>query len=677
MHGFGGKSMYLNRVTVKNFRVFDDKGIDVIFHKGVNAIIGENNSGKSALIDAIRIAFSTVPYRKDIFFTKSDFHVNAQGNRAATAEIDIYFEDVPKHLIDIWNPEEQTTGEFHLRFYTDILPSGAEKVKYQAWGGKIEGNSVSSNTFDAMNIAFLGALRDAESEMKPSRLSKLANLLNTITTDENEKLALVNELREANTAILAMEPIKRTKEIINANLADIEQEVLRQQVDIGLVEPRFESITSSLRSWIVPRWYFIKSDSQLYDKLNTRCREEKLMKFIHPADGGMYFDIDGYLQSDITIEESEKEALLNLMQHSFELYQNGLGYNNLLFMSAVLGDMSLDKEGIYLNLFAIEEPEAHLHPQLQELIHNFFERRHNDSESIQVIYTSHSPTLVSRIGIKAINLLYEDNHAIRCFPLSNASLTDSEKDYLEKYLDVTKSQMFFAKGVVFVEGISEALLLPEMAKLLNRSFDKYAVEIVNIDGTSFSPFAKVLTIASGMKSFAKAVIVTDDDRCADSDDASTYISKEIDYDADTEELAAISKKLELGCPSSRFKNIESLCSGGAIEIAGSKKTLELELSLEENNISYLLDSIIKVFPRAGISLRTLVKNESSLQNKALRVWLFIRKREKYKAQIAQVLSWFLQQEIKKLAAGETIENPFTVPSYLAQAVYFVTEPEER
>lgn len=237
-----------------------------------------------------------------------------------------------------------------MRFYTDILPSGAEKVKYHAWGGKIEGNSVSSNTFDAMNIAFLGALRDAESEMKPSRLSKLANLLTTITTDEIEKLALVNELREANTAILAMEPIKRTKEIINANLADIEQEVLRQQVDIGLVEPRFESITSSLRSWIVPRWYFIKSDSQLYDKLNTRCREEKLMKFIHPADGGMYFDIDGYLQSDITIEESEKEALLNLMQHSFELYQNGLGYNNLLFMSAVLGDMSLDKEGIYLNL---------------------------------------------------------------------------------------------------------------------------------------------------------------------------------------------------------------------------------------------------------------------------------------------------------------------------------------
>lgn len=286
--------MYLQKVSVRNFRVFDNKGIDVVFNKGVNAIIGENNSGKSALVDAIRIAFSAVPYRKDIYFNKSDFHINAQGERATMAEIDMYFEDVPIHLIEIWNPEAPTTGEFHLRFYIDIIPSGAEKVKYKAWGSKTEGNPISADTFDSINIAFLGALRDAESEMKPSRSSKLANLLTTITTDEAQKLELVNELQKANSAILEMEPIKRTKEIINANLADIEQELLRQQVDIGLVEPRFESITSSLRSWIVPRWIFVRDDFPLYGKLNDVCKKEYLMRLIHATDGGMYFDVEGY-----------------------------------------------------------------------------------------------------------------------------------------------------------------------------------------------------------------------------------------------------------------------------------------------------------------------------------------------------------------------------------------------
>lgn len=665
--------MFIKKLFVNNFRVFGEKGVEVIFKQGVNAIIGENNSGKSALIDAIRIAFSAVPYRKDIYFYKSDFHVNSQGERAITSQMDLYFEDVPKNLIEIWNPEEPTTGEFHLRFYVEVTPAGSEKVKYSAWGGKTEGNPISANTFDAINIAFLGALRDAESEMKPSRSSRLADLLAAIATDEATKLELVNELKKANSLILETEPIKQTKKIINDNLSDIEQDLLHQQVNIGLVEPHFESITSSLRSWIVPRWYFIGSDSPIYQQLLDNCEKAKMAKLIHSAKNGIYFDIDGYLQSSIPIEEHDRILLLNLRQHSFELYQNGLGYNNLLFMSTVLGDMSLNRSGIYLNLFAIEEPEAHLHPQLQELIHNFFERKHKDFESIQVIYTSHSPTLVSRIGIEAINLLYEDNHSMCCYPLVNASLSSIEKSYLGKYLDVTKSQLFFAKGILFVEGISEALLLPEMAKILSRPFDRYAVELVNIDGTSFSPFAKILSLPSGRKAFAKAAIITDDDRCTDNKDIGTYIPKELDYDID---LNGLLDRIATGRPSDRFNKINDICSTTDIELCGAKKTLEYELSLMANNIPYMLEAIEYVFPQAGASLKALVEKEPDPQNSALRIWLFIRMRDKSKGQIAQSLCQILQTQARNIAAGIKIENPFIVPPYLARAIFTVTEPEE-
>ena len=60
-------------------------------------------------------------------------------------------------------------------------------------------------------------------------------------------------------------------------------------------------------------------------------------------------------------------------------------------------------------------------------------------------------------------------------------------------MDVTKSQMFFARGILFVEGISEAILIPEMAKALDRPLEKYAVELVNVDSVAFKPFVNLFS----------------------------------------------------------------------------------------------------------------------------------------------------------------------------------------
>lgn len=132
--------MYIQKVGLKNFRSFGDEGICFVFNKGINAVIGENNNGKTALIDAIRIAFSCVLYKKDIFFSKTDFHVNAAGERAAFAQIDVYLKDVPQNLIEIWDPIQPDCGEFHVVFTLEKTAAGTDKVKYRAWGGKCEGN---------------------------------------------------------------------------------------------------------------------------------------------------------------------------------------------------------------------------------------------------------------------------------------------------------------------------------------------------------------------------------------------------------------------------------------------------------------------------------------------------------------------------------------------------------
>ena len=214
-------------------------------------------------------------------------------------------------------------------------------------------------------------------------------------------------------------------------------------------------------------------------------------------------------------------------------------------------------------------------------------RLRNVRKSVDFPYTSHSPTLVSRIGIDKINLLFEKDHRIQCTPLAEANLKGNEKEYLERYLDVTKSQMFFAKGIIFVEGICEALLLPEMAKLLSRPLDKYAVEVVNVDGVSFKPFAHLFTKSdSSVCAFAKTALITDDDRCTDKEDKDTYISK--DYDYDTDKLDEVIKKLSIGKPSSRCTEICSVCEATHIQPFTAKKTLEYELALSPNNVPFIL-----------------------------------------------------------------------------------------
>lgn len=408
--------MYIEKLTIKNFRAFDEDGITLQFNKGVNAIIGENNSGKSAVMDAIRIAFSTVTYKKDIFFTRADFHVSEDGNAADFALFDIYLEEVPTRLVEIWNPESVggQGGEFHIRFERVIAANGIEKVRAIHWGIGTEGNPLSSDTFDAMDVMFLGALRDSENEMKPARNSKLAQLLRSLVPDEVTRAELVDILNSANKTLLEKEELKKTRKTINDNLACIEQDFLSQHVDIGLIEPRFDSIASSLRAWVKPKWILVSISDGEYSRAQQYAREHEDNRKIQQNEKGIYFETS-ILEN---VEDMAPELVTRINEiasSSFELYQNGLGYNNLLFMSTVLGDMAIERGGVYQHLLLIEEPEAHLHPQLQELVHTFLSDTNQGDANIQIIFTSHSPTLASKVDIERLEIRWK-GEALTIYP---------------------------------------------------------------------------------------------------------------------------------------------------------------------------------------------------------------------------------------------------------------------
>lgn len=662
--------MYLKKLIIKNFRTFDEEGITLIFNKGVNAIIGENNSGKSAIIDAIRIVYSTVTYRKDIFFLKSDFHVSEDGTVADYAQFDVYLEEVPKRMMEIWNPQSEHSegGDFHIKFEKYISPNGSEKVRSVYWGFGTEENQLSADTFEAIDVVFLGALRDSENEMKPSKNSKLAQLLRNLIPGEDVRAELVRILSDANNSLLEKEQLKKTRNTINQNLARIEQEFLNQQIDIGLVEPRFDSIASSLRAWVKPKWVLIKKTDPVYEKAYAYYKSHSELKKVQVGETGVYLEIS-ILDDGTGTEQALSNRISEIANSSFELYQNGLGYNNLLFMSAVLGDMAIEKGGVYQNLLLVEEPEAHLHPQLQELVHNFLADANNNDGKIQIIYTSHSPTLASKIEISNINLVYGYGHRKYCLPFSETNLTEENKRYLQRYLDVTKSQMFFARGILFVEGISEAILLPIMAKTLGRHFEKYAVELVNVDSVAFKPFVNLLSSDKVKTCFSKVSVITDDDRCAKKE-GQHYIDKNYDY---SDICSEVVMNLRNGQPSDRCNNLTTLCSDAGINIYQATKTLEYALCCSEENVYHMVEALKKCYTDLGPKLEEKVASLSQLSEKAACVWLFIRTRDKCKGSVAQYISQVIsdQNELRKI--GKEFEKEFTIPEYLKNAIYSVTE----
>lgn len=662
--------MYLKKLIIKNFRIFDETGIELIFNKGVNAIIGENNSGKSSVIDVLRIVYSTVTYRKDIFFSKSDFHVSEDGTVADYAQFDVYLEDVPRRMIEIWNPQSESGvgGDFHIKFEKYIAPNGAEKVRSVYWGFGTEGNQLTLDTFEAIDVVFLGALRDSESEMKPSRNSKLAQLLRNLVPEEAVRAELVQILNNANNDLLEKEQLKKTRNTINQNLARIEQEFLNQQIDIGLVEPRFDSIASSLRAWVKPKWILINKEDSVYEKAHSYFQSHMDLKKIQDSAKGVYFEIS-ILDSETEIDTEVANRVREIANKSFELYQNGLGYNNLLFMSAVLGDMAIEKGGVYQNLLLVEEPEAHLHPQLQELVHNFLSDANKNDGNIQIIYTSHSPTLASKMDIENINLLYDYGHKKYCLPFSQTNLTEENKKYLQRYLDVTKSQMFFARGILFVEGISEAILLPAMAKALDRPFEKYAVELVNVDSVTFTPFVKLLSSDKVKTCFSKVSIITDDDRCTKKNEED-YIDKNFDYD---DISSTVVVNLQNGKPSDRCNDLTALCTGAGINIFTAIKTLEYALCCSEDNVYHMIEALKTCYTDLGPKLETKVESLSQLSEKAACVWLFIRTRDKCKGAVAQYISQVINDQHELRKKGEHIQREFIIPDYLKNAIYSVTE----
>lgn len=656
--------MYIKKIFVKNFRKLNDEGITFDFRKGINIILGENNGGKSSIIDVLRLALSSGQYKKGLYVNVSDFNINEFGERANKIEIDVYFEELSEEqgvaFYKLTDGIDTQKAELHLIYELYKDSKGNEKVRDHISGGP-RNVTIDKETFDNINLVFMPALRDVENDLKPSKNSQLASLLYTLAPNKEDRERITAAFLVANETVKSDITISAVQNTINSNLKLIEKEELNQEIAINLISPTFESIASNLDLWYSFPRRFIKISKQELIELRSKFDIQDISHIASELDEE-YMKIDiQKLKSDKSLISLYNELAIKIQETNLELKKNGLGYNNLLSMAITLGDLQKKPSNEEISIFLVEEPEAHLHPQLLDLLFNFF-RQSDESNKIQIFMTSHSPTLISKADIDSLNIIYEHHNKLKCAALSELQLSDNDKEDLKRYLDVTKSQLFFAKRVIFVEGISEAILLSEFANLLKKPFDKYSIEVVNINGVDFEPFAKLFKDNGDNKNLKHlCAIISDNDKCTNTNDPYAIKSDELTFSK--AKIDSIKDRLDKGEISYRAKNLIRY-NGENIIVKLAEKTLEYELALPKENSEILLTVIDKIRPQISSQIR-IARGKGEEQEKiAIMIWLAIRD---CKGMFAQRLA----SEIRKIAVGQQNSVGFKVPDYIQDAINFL------
>ncbi|WP_314110109.1 AAA family ATPase [Segatella salivae] len=528
--------MYIKEINILNFRSFKEALIP--FHEGVNVIIGHNNTGKSNLLRAMELVLGYSNGHRlgtsDLFYETDVAELQRQSPRIKitlvlrrSADENLYSADMALFANMMTDPALSEEAELRYEFKLD----DSQEQNYKA----DVANAITAK--EIWKIIEQDYIRLYKSSRSGGNQAAGINI--------NETLGQID--------FQFLDAIRDVSHDLYAGYNPLLRDVLNFFIDYSVkndVTKTEDEIKEQLKAL---RDDFVQQSRPLMQTLQNRLQDGKNVFLKYALDTGATFngaepDFDG------TVTENEMFSVLRMfIKYAVGIEvpatYNGLGYNNLIYMSLLLAKMQADGNIAYmkrnakvLSFLAVEECEAHLHPAMQYKFLKFLQDNNLNGHVRQIFMTSHSTQIAS--AVKLDDLICLTSPALgqinvgypRAIYKEESSNDMVSKQYVQRFLDATKADMFFANRLIFVEGIAEELLLPVFARYLNKNLTDEHVLVVNMGGRYFNHFLKLFDTKNPYTINKKIVCLTDIDPCRKKkgDDKNYEVCYPYEYNIDTD-----------------------------------------------------------------------------------------------------------------------------------------------